>query len=93
MYFQKKKNLTIKKKYKVFDNSCIIILNVPWAYHSVSEYKSIKDRKYFYMVYDFPIAKSGSKYKNRKAGFNQNQFWKNEVIIKSLKRKKTFLTE
>ena len=45
------------------------------------------------MVYDFPIVKSGSKYKNRKAGFNQNQFWKNEVIIKSLKRKKTFLTE
>ncbi len=91
--FPEKKNLTIKKKYKVFDNSCIIILNVPWAYHSVSEYKSIKDRKYFYMVYDFPIVKSGSKYKNRKAGFNQNQFWKNEVIIKSLKRKKTFLTE
>lgn len=91
--FPKKNSLTINKKFKVFDNSCIIILNVPWAYHSVSPYKSNKDRKYFYMVYDFPIIKSGSKYKNRKAGFNQNQFWKHEVAIKSSKRKKTFLTE
>ena len=91
--FPDEKNLTIKKKYKVFNNSCIIILNVPWAYHSVSKYESIKDRKYFYMVYDFPISKSGSKLKNRKAGYNQNQFWKDEVIIKSLKRKKKFQTE
>jgi len=45
------------------------------------------------MVYDFPISKSGSKLKNRKAGYNQNQFWKDEVIIKSLKRKKKFQTE
>ena len=45
------------------------------------------------MVYDFPVAKSGSKYKYRKAGFNQNQFWKNIVKIKSLKRKRIFLTE
>ena len=91
--FPEKKNLIIKKKYKVFNNSCIIILNVPWAYHSVTTYKSKKDRKYFYMVYDFPISNSGSKYKNRKAGFNQNQFWKNEVTIESTKRKRNFLTE
>ena len=51
MFFQKKIT-TINKKFKVFNNSCIIILNVPWAYHSVSPYKSNKDRKYFYMVYD-----------------------------------------
>tara|TARA_B100000795_G_scaffold242860_1_gene206384 strand:- start:1935 stop:2720 length:786 start_codon:yes stop_codon:yes gene_type:complete len=86
-------SLKISKKIKVYNNSCLIILNVPWAYHSVSLYKSKIDRKYFYMVYDFPVAKSGSKYKYRKAGFNQNQFWKNTVKIKSLKRKRIFLTE
>ena len=91
--FPKQNSLVISKKFKVNNNCCIIILNVPWAYHSVSPYKSKKDRKYFYMVYDFPILKSGSKYKNRKAGFNQNQFWNEQVKIESSKRKKTFLTE
>mgnify|MGYP000900603481 CR=1 FL=1 len=91
--FPSSKSLKIQKKYKVFDNSFIAILNVPWAYHSVSTYKSKMDRKYFYMVYDFPIKKSGSIVKNRKAGFNQNQFWKQEVNIESLKRKKIFLNE
>ena len=91
--FPSKKNLSIKKKFKVYNNTCLIILNVPWAYHSVSMYKSLVDRKYFYMVYDFPIIKSGSKIKNRKAGYNENQFWKNGVKIKSLQRKKIFLTE
>jgi hypothetical protein len=91
--FPSLKSLEMQKKYKVFDNSLIIILNVPWAYHSVTEYKSKKDRKYFYMVYDFPIKKSGSVVKNRKIGFNQNQFWKNEVNIESSKRKKIFLNE
>ena len=86
-------SLKISQKIKVYNNSCLIILNVPWAYHSVSLYKSKIDRKYFYMVYDFPVAKPGSKYKYRKAGFNQNQFWKNIVKIKSLKRKRIFLTE
>ena len=91
--FPSKKQLKIKKKFKVNNNSCIIILNVPWAYHSVSKYKSLVDRKYLYMVYDFPISKPGSEIKNRKAGYNENQFWKNEVKVKSLQRKKVFLTE
>ena len=80
-----KKKTAINKKFKVFNNS-YIILNVPWATILIP-YKSNKDRKYFYIVYDFPIIKSGSKYKHRKAGFNQNQFWKHEVAIKSLKEK------
>ena len=87
--FPPKKNLSIKKKFKVYNNTCLIIFNVPWAYHSVSMYKSLVDRKYFYMVYDFPIIKSGSKIKNRKAGYNENQFWKMEKI-KSLQRKNIF---
>ena len=87
------KKFEYKKKFKVYNNTCLIIFNVPWAYHSVSMYKSLVDRKYFYMVYDFPIIKSGSKFKNRKARYNENQFWKNGVKIKSLQRKKVFLTE
>ena len=81
------------KKYKVSKNCLLIILNVPWAYHSVSLYNGKKDRKYFYMVYDFPIKKSGSIFKNRKIGFNENDYWKHKVLIKSKKRKKIFLTE
>ena len=45
------------------------------------------------MVYDFPIKKSGSMTKNRKKGFNENDFWKEKVSVKSNKRKKVFLTE
>ena len=91
--FPDKKDLKIVKKYKVNNNSCIIILNVPWAYHSVSKYYGQKDRKYFYMVYDFPIKNSGSKVENRKKGFNQNNFWLNHVGSKSKVRKNIFLTE
>ena len=91
--FPKSNELRVKKKYKVQNNSCIIILNVPWAYHSVSTYRGKKDRKYFYMVYDFPISESGSKLKNRQKGFNQNEFWNFKVKVKSNKRKNVFLTE
>ena len=31
------------------------------------------------MVYDFPIKKSGSKAENRKKGYNENDFWKQNV--------------
>ena len=91
--FPNKKSLKTYKKYKISNNSLLIILNVPWAYHSVSYYHGNKDRKYFYMVYDFPIKKSGSMTKNRKKGFNENDFWKEKVSVKSNKRKKVFLTE
>lgn len=91
--FPSKNSLKISKRYKVTNNSCIIILNVPWAYHSVSPYYGKKDRKYFYMVYDFPISKPGSKVANRKKGFNENDFWKQKVKVKSVIRKKKFLTE
>ena len=40
MIFFQTKNLKTKKKYKVKNNFCIFILNVPWAYHSVSKYMS-----------------------------------------------------
>lgn len=91
--FPPKSSVKPYKKYKVSKNCLIIILNVPWAYHSVSFYKGKKDRKYFYMVYDFPIKKSGSIIKNREKGFNANDYWKHKVSVKSKKRKKIFLTE
>ena len=88
--FPKKKDLKINKKFKVRNNFCIFILNVPWSYHSVSKYMSNKDRKYFYVAYDFKIPKKGSIAKNRKKGYNANLFWKNSVEIKSKARKKIF---
>ena len=91
--FPEKKSIRTYKKYKIFPNSCLIILNVPWAYHSVKKYIGNKDRKYFYMVYDFPIKNTGSSAKNRKKGFNGNIFWKQKVKIQSRKRRNTFLTE
>jgi len=91
--FPSKSSLKVFKKYKVTKNCLLIILNVPWAYHSVSYYHGRKDRKYFYMVYDFPIKKSGSITKNRKKGFNANDFWMQRVSVKSNKRKKVFLSE
>ena len=45
------------------------------------------------MVYDFPIKNSGAITKNRKEGFNANNFWKQKVSVKSNKRKKVFLSE
>ena len=81
------------KKYKILPNSCLIILNVPWAYHSVKKYIGNKDRKYFYMVYDFPIKNTGSNAKNRKKGFNGNIFWKQKVKVQSSKMRNVFLSE
>ena len=91
--FPKKKDMRINKNFKVRNNFCIFILNVPWSYHSVSKYTSSKDRKYFYVAYDFKIPKKGSITKNRKKGYNANLFWKNSVEIKSKSRKRIFLSE
>ena len=91
--FPDKKNILVKKRYKICANSCLIILNVPWAYHSVSRYFGNKDRKYFYCVYDFPIKKKGTVIENRKGGFNENNFWKKKVELFSSERKSNFLSE
>tara|TARA_B110000503_G_scaffold142571_1_gene239808 strand:+ start:9651 stop:10436 length:786 start_codon:yes stop_codon:yes gene_type:complete len=91
--FPKQDEIKSKRIYKVPNNSCLIILNTPSAYHSVTKYRGNTDRKYFYCVYDFPIKNSGSLKLNRKKGFNKNYFWKNKVDIFSNKRKKIFLTE
>lgn len=91
--FPKKKEIKTHKKFKITANSCLIILNVPWAYHSVKKYYGKTDRKYFYCVYDFKILKSGSIKQNRQKGFNGNNFWNHSVQVKSSKRKKIFLSE
>ena len=53
----------------------------------------MKDRKFIYVVYDFPSNSTGKKLKNRKKGNNQNEFWKSKVSVMSSKRKKNFFSE
>ena len=86
-------DLKIKKRIKVNPNFCIFSLNVPWAYHGVNKYNGNKDRKYFYVAYDFKIKNPGSKLKNRKKGFNDNSFWIVPAKVKSQSRRKKFLNE
>ena len=66
---------------------------MPWSYHAVSKYIGMKDRKFIYVVYDFPSNSTGKKLKNRKKGNNQNEFWKSKVSVMSSKRKKIFFSE
>lgn len=91
--FPSKKSLEIAKKFKIEQNFCVAFLNVPWAYHAVNKYNGESDRKYFYIDYDFDVKNSGGISKNRKKGSNLNFFWKNEVKVKSAKRKKVFFSE
>ncbi len=91
--FPDKKKIKIFQSYKVKKNFCIFTLNVPWAYHAVSKYTGKTDRKYFYAVYDFKVKQNGARLNNRKKGFNINNFWNDTVVVKSIKRKKTFLSE
>lgn len=88
--FPKTNSLKLGKSFKIKNNFCLITLNVPWSYHSVSKYSGKKDRKYFYFVYDFPTKDVGAKLKNRKKGNNQNTFWKSKVSVFSQKRRKEF---
>jgi len=91
--FPSKKDLIPHKRYKVKNNFCLFTLNVPWSYHSVSKYIGKKDRKYFYVVYDFPSQEGGAKLKNRQRGNNQNSFWNSKVQVESRKRKSKFFSE
>ena len=91
--FPSKKNISLAKNFKINQNFCLIFLNVPWAYHSVNKYKGNSDRKYFYIDYDFSLKNSSSLSKNRKKGANLNYLWNMPVKVKSLSRKKIFLTE
>tara|TARA_B110000211_G_scaffold230708_1_gene290728 strand:+ start:738 stop:1529 length:792 start_codon:yes stop_codon:yes gene_type:complete len=91
--FPSKKDLIESKVHKVKNNFCLFTLNVPWSYHAVTKYNGKKDRKYFYVVYDFPSKSTGSKLKNRKKGNNQNEFWKSKVSVASSNRKKIFFSE
>ena len=91
--FPSKKSLKIVKNYKINENFCVFFLNVPWAYHAVSKYNGNLDRKYFYIDYDFNVKKSSSSTKARREGLNKNFFWKTDVKVKSLSRKKLFFSE
>ena len=91
--FPKIFDLKVKKKIKIYQNICVFSLNVPWSYHGVHKYYGKKDRKYFYIAYDFKIKNSGAKFKNRKKGFNDNSFWIKPAKVKSQTRRKIFLSE
>lgn len=91
--FPKRGQTKIVNKFKTSDNFCLFIFNTPWSYHSAKKYIGKKDRKYFYIAYDFPITNSGAIANNRKKGFNMNNFWKKDVKVKSEERKTKFLSE
>ena len=91
--FPSKNNLKMVKNYRINKNFCVFFLNVPGAYHAVSKYIGNRDRKYFYIDYDFDLKESSSNSKNRKKGHNKNFFWKNFVKVKSESRKNIFFNE
>lgn len=91
--FPAKEDLKIVKNYKINNNFLVFFLNVPWAYHAVGKYTGKKDRKYFYIDYDFDSKISAGTTKNRKKGMNKNMYWKDPVKVKSLSRKETFFYE
>ncbi len=91
--FPPRKNINISKKILPSPNSCVISLNTPDSYHSVTEFLGDKERKYFYAVYDFPTYDDNYKLKERKKGNNQNIFWKLPVKVFSKKRMLNFINE
>ena len=91
--FPEKKNLQLIKKIKATPNTCIITLNTPDSYHSVNKYSGLMERKYLYVVYDFPSSKINYELKSRIKGNNDNLFWKKPVKVFSQTRLKKFLAE
>jgi len=91
--FPSKKKVKKIKKIAAIPNSCLIMLNTPFAYHSVNKYTGSKERKYFYAVYDFPAHTNNYKLKERKKGNNDNSYWINQVKVFSKKRRQNFISE
>ena len=91
--FPASKNIKISKEILPIQNSCVITLNTPDSYHSVTRFMGNKERKYLYVVYDFPTYDDNYKLKARKKGNNQNNFWKLPVKVFSKKRMLNFINE
>ena len=53
----------------------------------------LEEAPLIHIDYDFDVKNSGGISKNRKKGSNLNFFWKNEVKVKSKKKKKVFFSE
>ena len=64
MFFHQKKTLNFLKIIPT-PNSCLITLNTPFSYHSVTKYFGNKERKYLY-VFDFPTSNTNYKLSKRK---------------------------
>ena len=91
--FPPRKNINISKRILPSPNSCVITLNTPDSYHSVTKFTGNKERKYLYAVYDFPTFDDNYKLKERKKGNNQNNFWKLPVKVFSRERMLNFINE
>ena len=91
--FPSQTKVKLAKKIKASGNTCLITLNTPFAYHSVTKYNCNKERKYLYVVFDFPTSEKNYKIKQRKTGNNQNIFWKTPVKVFSKARKLNFINE
>ena len=91
--FPSKDKINLTKKILPLPNSCVITLNTPFSYHSVTKYLGKKERKYVYAVYDFPSLKNNYEIKQRKKGNNQNIYWNSPVKVLSKRRMLKFINE
>jgi len=91
--FPSPKKIKLSKTIKASGNTCLISLNTPFSYHSLTKYNCNKERKYLYVVFDFPTSKKNYKIKQRKIGNNQNIYWKTPVKVFSKNRRINFINE
>lgn len=86
--FPSSNELKLSKSYSPKRNTAVIMINLPWAYHSVDEQKkSFLNRKYIYVVFDFEKTdRDDSKHDN-----NQSLIWKKKVEVLDNERRQNFL--
>lgn len=85
--FPKRSNMLLSKRYPIKKNSAIIMINLPWSYHSVSiQSNKFLNRKYIYVVWDYEK-------KSRVTNVNNNEsiIWKKKVSVENENRRKNFI--
>ena len=85
--FPKRSDMIISKNYYIKQNSAIIMINLPWSYHSVSiQSEQFLNRKYIYVVWDY---EKNSRVINDKN--NESVIWKKKVYVEDETRRNNFL--
>ena len=85
--FPKRSDMLLIKSYPIKKNSAIIMINLPWAYHSVSVQSSkFLNRKYIYVVWDYV---KNSRIEN--VSNNESIIWKKKVSVVDENRRKNFI--